>query len=486
MDLFKKSGTELSFMLRSKECSAREIVSSIYTRIDSVEEELGSYVTLTRDMADKKADIVDKKIARGEIISPLAGIPVGVKDNILVKDIRNTCSSKMLENFVAPYNSTVVEKMLNQDCLIIGKLNMDEFAMGSSTETSYFKYTKNPHNLDCVPGGSSGGSASSVAGYQATVSLGSDTGGSVRQPASYCGIVGLKPTYSSVSRYGLVSFASSLDQIGPMGRTVKDVHLLYSAISGYDKKDRTTVDISNISTDISELKNLSGIKVGIPSEYYLTDKNTDVIKSIENFIKFLEKSGAEIKEVSLPNTKYSIPVYYILSSAEASSNLARFDGVKYGYRASDYTNFQDMYKKTRTEGFGEEVKTRIMLGTYVLSSGYYDAYYNRAQSMKNSMKQDFDKVFKECDIIVTPTTTTTAFNLGEKINAHMDMYTSDISTAAANITGIPAISIPCGRDLKGLPIGVQIMGKHFSEKLLFDVSNFYEKSIDGFDLEIKI
>lgn len=469
--LYKKSAKELSEMLRNKEVSSVEITESIYSRISETEEKIGAYVTLTKESALETAKKVDEKIARGEDLQPLEGIPVAVKDNISTKGIRTTCSSKMLENYVPPFDATVVENIKNANLPIIGKLNMDEFAMGSSTETSYFKLTRNPHDYECVPGGSSGGSAASVASGEAILSLGSDTGGSIRQPAAFCGVVGLKPTYGAVSRYGLVAFASSLDQIGEFGRTTEDVALLHNLISGHDCRDATS---HKSVPKIQNLENIKNIKIGLPKEYFGDGINPAVKESVLNAVKEFEKNGAEIKEISLPSTEYAINTYYIIASAEASSNLARFDGVKYGYRAKEYENLVDMYEKTRSEGFGDEVQRRIMLGTFVLSSGFYDAYYKKAKIIQKNIASEFENAFKDVDIIATPTTPTTAFKIGQKISDPVTMYYNDVCTVAVNIAGLPAISVPCGK-IEGMPVGLQFIGRKFAEQDILNAAFTYEQ-----------
>ena len=474
MELFKESASNLSLMLRKKEISSTEITKSVFEQINRVEKDVCSYITLNEEKALETARKVDDKLLKNEPLSPIAGIPIGIKDNIITQGILTTCASKMLYNFVPPYNATVIDKLNAQDAVITGKLNMDEFAMGSSTENSFFKKTKNPRNLEYVPGGSSGGSAAAVAADECIFALGSDTGGSIRQPASYCGVVGLKPTYSSVSRYGLIAFASSLDQIGPLAKNVKDAAMLYSAICGKDSKDMTTANREY--PDFLSLidSNIKGKKIGIPKEYFGLGVNEEIKNAVMNAALELQKNGAELIEISLPSTQYALSAYYIISSAEASSNLARFDGVKYGYRAENFTNLNDMYEKTRSEGFGNEVKRRIMLGTFVLSSGYYDAYYKRAKILQNNITEEFNSAFEKCDVILTPTAPNTAFKIGEKINSPIEMYASDICTVPINIAGLPAISVPCGNDSKGLPIGMQLIGPKFSEKTLFDVAYAYE------------
>lgn len=480
MELYKYTASELCQMLRNQECSAAEITESVIDRIHAVEDKVEAYVTVTEELAREKAKEVDSKLAKGEALSPLAGIPIAVKDNICTKGVNTTCSSKMLKDFVPPYNATVIEKLNACDYVPIGKVNMDEFAMGSSCETSYFKKTKNPNNLDYVPGGSSGGSAACVSAGEAVLSLGSDTGGSIRLPASYCGIVGLKPTYSSVSRYGLVAFASSLDQIGPMGRSVSDVAMLYSAICGRDPKDATTAVREYPDMKAALNKDVAGKVIGLPKEYFSDGVSEKIKTSVMNAAKELEKQGAVLKEISLPSTDYALNAYYIISSAEASSNLARFDGVKYGYRAENYNGLMDMYEKTRSEGFGDEVKRRILLGTFVLSSGYYDAYYKRAKLLQQKISAEFSAEFENCDVILTPIAPDTAFKIGENMGDPVKMYATDICTTTVNIAGLPAISIPCGRDEKNLPIGVQLIGSKFSEQTLLNTAYAYEQAVGGF------
>ncbi|WP_283124534.1 Asp-tRNA(Asn)/Glu-tRNA(Gln) amidotransferase subunit GatA [Angelakisella massiliensis] len=478
MNLFEYSAGELHKKLLAKECSAVEITESVLERIDACEEKVGAYLTVTGEQAKAAAAKVDAKIAAGEEIHPLAGIPMGIKDNICTKGVTTTCASKMLYNFVPPYNATVMDKLEGVDAVMIGKLNMDEFAMGSSCENSHFKLTHNPRALARVPGGSSGGSAAAVAAGEAVVTLGSDTGGSIRQPAACCGIIGLKPTYGSVSRYGLVAFASSLDQIGPMGRTVEDVANLYSVICGRDPMDATSArrEYPDFAAQISG--DVQGMRIGLPKEYFGPGVEEGVRAAVMDSIHALEQKGAKVVELSLPSTDYALSAYYIISSAEASSNLARFDGVKYGYRAEGYTSLTDMYERTRSEGFGDEVKRRIMLGTFVLSSGYYDAYYNRAKLLQKTIAEEFAAAFEQCDVIATPTTPTTAFRLGENVGDPLKMYASDICTVTVNIAGLPAISLPCGM-VDGLPAGLQLIGPRFSEGRLFNVSRALEQERGG-------
>lgn len=484
MNLYEKSAYELSGMLKNKQTSSVEITKSVFDRIESVEEKVDSYVTLNKENALKKAEEVDQKLSNGDVLSPLAGIPIGIKDNISTKGLKTTCSSKMLENYVPPFNATVVDKINNADMVITGKLNMDEFAMGSSTETSYVKKTKNPFDFDRIPGGSSGGSAASVSACEAVVSLGSDTGGSIRQPASYCGVVGLKPTYGRVSRFGLVAFASSLDQIGPIGRTVKDVAMLQSVISGHDKYDATSADVE-VSDYLANLKSdVRGLKIGVPKEYFGDGIDNNVKNAVYSAVKVLEENGASVKEISLPSTNYALSAYYIISSAEASSNLARYDGVKYGYRAKEFDSLIDMYERTRSEGFGEEVKRRILLGTFVLSSGFFDAYYKKAKLVQRRVSAEFNEVFKDIDVICTPTVPSTAFKIGENMDNPLKMYATDICTVTINIAGLPAMSIPCGYDDKGLPIGLQLVGNKFCEQTLLNTANTYENIVGGFKVPL--
>lgn len=485
MPLFDKTAYELSGMLADKKISSVELTKDVFARIKQVEGKTDAYLTLTEDKALEKAAEVDAKRASGAALPNLAGIPVGIKDNICTKNVRTSCASRMLENFVPPYNATVMNKLNEQDVVITGKLNMDEFAMGSSTETSYFKKTKNPHDLERVPGGSSGGSASAVAAGECILSLGSDTGGSIRQPSSLCGVFGLKPTYGSVSRFGLVAFASSLDQIGPLGRSTKDIAMLYSAICGQDSYDATSVYrsypdfLSALSPDDAK-----GLTIGLPKEYF--NGVDDTVKAkIEEAVNCFKNAKIKFKEISLPSTPYALNAYYIIASAEASSNLARFDGVKYGYRTPEYDGLIDMYEKTRSEGFGDEVKRRIMLGTFVLSSGYYDAYYKKAKMLQKRIMAEFDAAYQECDIILTPTTPATAFKIGENIGDPLKMYLNDICTVTVNIAGLPAISVPCGKDAKGLPIGMQLIGPKFSEQTLFNLSELYELQ-SGFSYQMPL
>ncbi|MDE5947137.1 MAG: Asp-tRNA(Asn)/Glu-tRNA(Gln) amidotransferase subunit GatA [Oscillospiraceae bacterium] len=484
MNLYEKTASELSEMLRNKECSAVEIYNDVKSRIESVEDKVGAYVTLN-DKALEQAESVDKDIADGNEIHRLAGIPIGIKDNISTKGLRTTCSSRMLENYIPPFDAFVMNKINSAKMVVTGKMNMDEFAMGSSTETSYMHLTRNPHNTECVPGGSSGGSASAIASGEAILTLGSDTGGSIRQPAALCGAVGMKPTYGSVSRYGLVAFASSLDQIGPMGKSVKDVAMLQSLICGHDKMDATSKNIEYPDYYANLKNNVKGLKIGVPKEYFGEGIDNEVKESVFNAINLMEKNGAVIKEISLPSTEYAINTYYIIASAEASSNLARFDGVKYGYRAENYDSLTDMYEKTRSEGFGDEVKRRIMLGTFVLSSGFYDAYYKKAKLVQRKISSEFSEAFKKCDVIATPTVPSSAFKIGENIGDPIKMYYNDVCTVTVNIAGLPAISVPCGFDSKNMPMGLQFIADKFAEQTLLDTAYAYEQLSGGFDVITK-
>jgi aspartyl-tRNA(Asn)/glutamyl-tRNA(Gln) amidotransferase subunit A len=461
-----------------KEVTSREATEALYRRIKEVDEKLGAYLLLTEEEAYHQADQVDRNIAKGEEIGDLSGIPMGLKDILCTKGIRTTCGSKILENYVPFYDGTVVKKLRERDAVFLGKLNMDEFAMGSSTENSGFQITRNPWNVDCIPGGSSGGSAAAVAADECIAALGTDTGGSIRQPASCCGVVGMKPTYGRVSRYGLVAFASSLDQIGPITKDVKDCAIVMNAISGYDPYDSTSVNTEVPDYKQSLIKNVKGIRIGIPTEYFIEGIDPDVEKAVTQAIDLLGKWGAEVKRVSLPHTEYAVAIYYIIATAEASSNLARYDGVKYGLRSKRYRDLMEMYAQTRAKGFGQEVKRRIILGTYVLSAGYYEAYYRKASQVRTLMRKDFEDAFRQVDVILAPTAPTPAFRVGEKTEDPLQMYLSDIFTIPVNIAGIPGISIPCGFSRENLPIGLQMMGKHFDEGMLLRVAYAFEQNTD--------
>ena len=479
MELFKKTATELSSMLKAKEISAVELTNNILARTEAVESKVQGYVTLTADAARKQAEAVDAKRAAGEELSDLAGIPVAIKDNICTKGTLTTCASKMLYNFNPPYNATVMEKLAAHDIVMTGKANMDESAMGSSCENSGMHPTHNPHNLNKVPGGSSGGSAAVVAAGEVPLSLGSDTGGSIRQPASFCGVVGLKPTYGAVSRYGLIAFASSLDQIGPFGRCVEDTAMLFDAITAHDPKhDSTSVKTPFEGTTRANLNaDMKGKKIGLPKEYFGEGISEEVRKSVLAAAETYKSLGAEVFEISLPLSEYALPIYYILSSAEASSNLARFDGVKYGYRTPNADeDLIALYTKSRSEGFGEEVQRRIMLGTYVLSSGYYDAYYKKARAAQRKIKAEFASAFEKCDAILTPVAPTTAYEIGSKTTNPLEMYAGDICTVSVNIAGLPAMVQPCGFDSNKMPIGMQLIGPRFGEQTLLNAGYAFEKA----------
>ena len=477
MELYRKSASELSALLNKKEISALELADATLARIEAVEPAVDAFLSVNADAMREKARAVDEKRAKGEVLGALAGIPVAVKDNICTKGVATTCASKMLENFVPPYNATVVDKLEAADALIAGKVNMDEFAMGGSCENSAFKATKNPWDTSRVPGGSSGGSAAAVAACEVPLSLGSDTGGSIRCPAGLCGIVGLKPTYGSVSRFGLVAFASSLDQIGPFGRTVDDTALLFDVIRGKDSAHDATSKDCPFTMPGSDVR---GMRIGVAKEYFGEGVSEEIKTAVLRAVDEFKAMGAEVVEVSLPSTGYALSAYYIISSAEASSNLARYDGVKYGYSGRRDGSLTDLYLSTRSEGFGREVKRRIMLGTYVLSSGYYDAYYKRAKMLQKQIAAEFAAAFENCDLIATPTTPTTAFRLGEKLSDPLAMYASDICTVTANIAGLPGVSVPCGVDSEGLPIGLQLLGPHFSESKLLTAAKCFETAKGGF------
>ena len=481
MELLKKTATQQHEALINKEVSAKELVQASIERIEKLDNTLGAFNSTTFEFALETAKKVDEKIAKNEKIPPLAGIPLALKDNMNLKGAKTTCSSKILENFISPYDATITTKLKENLVPILGKTNLDEFAMGSSNENSAFKPVKNPYNLSKVPGGSSGGSAACVASSEVTLSLGSDTGGSIRLPASFCGITGFKPTYGRVSRYGLVAFASSLDQIGPFARSIEDTAYLYEAIAGYDEKDSTSLklEVGDVSGNIK--KDIKGLKVGVIKELMTEGVSDDVKTSIENAIKTFEKLGATIKEISLPLLKHSIGVYYIVATAEASSNLARFDGVRYGYRAQNCENLLDMYCKTRAQGFGPEVKRRMMLGTYALSSGYYDAYYKKAQQLRRLIANDFIEAFKEVDILVSPTCPTTAFDLNSKADNPLEMYLTDIATISSNLVGAPALSMPVGFDKDSMPVGLQVIAKPLDEITLLKSAYNLEQELQVYN-----
>ncbi|WP_326512892.1 Asp-tRNA(Asn)/Glu-tRNA(Gln) amidotransferase subunit GatA [Clostridium intestinale] len=469
---------EIRESIIARRFTAVDVVTALFDRIKEVEPKVQAYITLCEEKALERAKEIDEKIAAGEPVGRLAGVPIAIKDNICTDGTLTTCASKMLGDFVPPYDATVIKKLLKEDAIIIGKTNMDEFAMGSSTENSSFKTTKNPWDLTRVPGGSSGGSAAVVAAGLSPISLGSDTGGSIRQPAAFCGVVGFKPTYGIVSRFGLIAFGSSLDQIGPFSKSVTDAALTLEVIQGEDSLDSTSYKGEIKSDYLSTLADgVKGMKIGVPKEFFQSSLDEEISDSIKQSIQVLKDLGAEVSEMSLPITEEGLSAYYISSSAEASSNLARFDGVRYGYRPEEFSNIDDLMVKSRTEAFGKEVKRRIMLGTYALSSGYYDAYYNRAHKLKKKIKEEFKKAFDEYDVILSPTTPTVAFKCGEKSEDPLSMYLADIYTVNANLAGIPAISIPCALSKEGLPIGLQILGPHFGEEKILKTAYALEQEL---------
>jgi len=461
--------------LIKKEFSAVELTKAYLEKIEKEDKKIGAFLTLCPELALQKAKEIDEMIFLKKNLPALAGVPCAIKDNILVKGVKCTAGSKILENYVAPYDATVVKKLKEAGAIILGKTNLDEFAMGSSTENSAFFPTKNPLDLERVPGGSSGGSAAAVAASEAAFALGSDTGGSIRQPASLCGVVGMKPTYGLVSRYGLVAFASSLDQIGPFTKDVTDCAIVMNSIAGHDPMDSTSVKIDKPDYTSYLKDEIKGLKIGVAKEFFGSGIEEGVKKSVEEAIKVFEDLGGEIVDISIPYVEYALPAYYIIASAEASSNLARYDGIRYGHFAKDYEDLIDMYMVARSEGFGKEVKRRIMLGTYVLSSGYYDAYYKKALKVRTLIKNDFERAFEKCDVIIGPTSPTVAFKIGERANDPLSMYLADIYTVSVNIAGLPAISIPCGLS-DGLPVGLQIIGKHFDEGTILNVAYAFEKA----------
>ena len=476
MDITELTVHELQEKIKSKELTITEITKAYVDRIKEKEPEVQAFITELIEESMKQAEEIQAKIDRGEEVGKLAGIPIGIKDIICTKGVKTTCASKMLENFVAPYDATVMNKINAEEMIDLGKLNMDEFAMGGSTEYSYFKKTRNPWDLSRVPGGSSGGSAAAVAANMVPWALGTDTGGSIRQPASFCGVVGLKPTYGLVSRYGVVAFASSLDQVGVFTKDVQDCAELLNVIAGHDEMDTTSVDVGEKDYTKSLQKDVKGLKIGVPKEFYGEGINPEVKASLEKAIEEYKKMGAEVEEFSLDIANYALATYYIIACAEASSNLGRFDGIRYGYRAKDCKNLKDIYKISRSEGFGAEVKRRIILGTYVLSSGYYDAYYKKAQQVRTLVMNEFNKAFEKYDVIVTPVSPTTAFKLGERSTNPIEMYLSDICTVSVNIAGLPGISVPCGVDSQGLPIGMQIIGNKFTEETIIKAAYAYEQA----------
>ena len=476
MKLHELSIEKAHELLKAKEISSRELTLAVLERIDALEEAVGAFITITRETALAQADRADKRIAAGDA-KPLTGIPLAIKDLMCMQGIPTTCGSKILQTFIPPYDATVIERLKAEDAVIVGKTNMDEFAMGSSTEHSGIKLTRNPWDLSRIPGGSSGGSAAAVAADMCLGALGSDTGGSIRQPASHCGIVGLKPTYGRVSRFGLVAFASSLDQIGPLTKSVGDCTILLNSIAGHDPKDSTSAPqpVPDFRSFLTE--GLEGVTVGIPKEYTaLEGLDSNVAAAVFQAVKIMESRGAVCREISLPSTQYVVAAYYVIAPCEASSNLARYDGVKYGFRDATQTNLLEMYRNTRTQGFGPEVQRRIIIGTYCLSAGYYDAYYGKASQVRSLIIQDYKKAFESCDVILAPVAPTPAFKIGENVEDPLKMYLSDIFTLSANLAGVPGMSIPCGFSFTGLPIGLQIVGPHFCEGNMLKVAYNFERA----------
>ena len=476
MDITRLTVHELMEKLEKNELTSEEITKAYIDRKKKKKKDVKAFVTTTCDEALEKAKEIDNKKKSGEKMNSFAGIPIGIKDNMCTKGVRTTCSSRMLEDFIAPYDATVVEKLNDEGIISLGKLNMDEFAMGASTEYSYFKKTCNPWNLNTVPGGSSGGSAAAVAAELVPWALGSDTGGSIRQPASFCGVVGLKPTYGLVSRYGLVAFASSLDQIGPITKDVRDAAMLLNIIAGHDERDTTSYDMPKKDYTKALKNDVKGMKIGIPKEYFGEGINEEVKAKLQEAIETYKKMGAEVEEFSLDIAEYALATYYIIACAEASSNLGRFDGIRYGYRTENFSNLKELYRNSRSEGFGPEVKRRIILGTYVLSSGYYDAYYKKAQQVRTLVKKEFDKAFEKYDVLLTPTSPTVAFEIGTRSNNPLEMYLADICTVSINIGGLPGISIPCGVNSEGMPIGMQLVGNKFEEEKIINAAYAFEQT----------
>jgi aspartyl-tRNA(Asn)/glutamyl-tRNA(Gln) amidotransferase subunit A len=478
MEFYQLTIHEVHDMLKKGETTSEAVTESVLGRIKAVDGSVRAFITVTAEVARERAREADRRIKAGDTSSALLGVPIAVKDNMCTGGIKTTCASKILVNFVPPYDATVVEKLNRAGYVLCGKPNMDEFAMGSSTENSGFFITKNPWDLERIPGGSSGGSAAAVAAGECIGALGSDTGGSIRQPAACCGVVGLKPTYGRVSRFGLVAFASSLDQIGPITKDVTDSALLMNVIAGHDLRDSTSADVPVPDFTRALVKDVRGMKIGLPKEYFIEGMDPEVERSIKEAVRTLEGLGAKVVEVSLPHSGYAVATYYILATSEASSNLARYDGVKYGYRAAGAKDLLDMYMKSRSEGFGPEVKRRIMLGTYALSAGYYDAYYKKGQQVRTLIKRDFDEAFRTVDVIAAPTAPTAAFKIGEKSSDPLQMYLSDIFTISVNLAGIPGISIPCGFTGNNLPIGLQLFGKHFDEEAILHAAFAYEQATE--------
>lgn len=474
MEIQKLTAVSLGKKIKEKEISVREALDAVFAQIDQTEDRYHAYVTLDKEGAYKQADAVQEKIDKGELTGALAGVPVAIKDNMCTKGLLTTCSSKILENYVPTYTASAVQNLTDAGCVIIGKTNMDEFAMGSTTETSYYGVTRNPHNPDHVPGGSSGGSAAAVALNECFFALGSDTGGSIRQPSAFCGITGMKPTYGTVSRYGLIAYGSSLDQIGPMTKNVTDCAAVLETIASYDKKDSTSMKREEYDFTSALVRDVKGLRIGLPKDYFGDGLDSEVKAAIFKAAETFKRMGAIVEEFDLGLVQYAIPAYYIIASAEASSNLERFDGVKYGYRTKEYGDLHSMYKKTRSEGFGSEVKRRIMLGSFVLSSGYYDAYYLKALKTKALIKQEFDKAFEKYDVILAPAAPYTAPKIGESLKDPLAMYLGDIYTVAVNLCGLPGITVPCGQDKAGMPIGIQMIGDCFGEHKILRAAAAYE------------
>ena len=479
MELYDLSLSEIASKIKNKEIKIKDALDSIYARIDKVEPKVDAYLAITKEQAYKRAETLQEKLDNGEDIGILGGVPIAIKDNICTNGVTTTCSSRMLENFVPFYDATVMKNLEDAGAIMIGKTNMDEFAMGSSTESSYFKKTKNPWDLERVPGGSSGGSAAAVSADMAFAALGTDTGGSIRQPASFCGVVGLKPTYGLVSRFGVIAYASSLDQVGPITKNVTDTALMLNAIAGYDKMDTTSANIEKKDYTKALVNDLSNMTIAVPKSFVNDGVNSNVKEVYENGIEVLKKSGAKLIEVDFNYIKYSLATYYIIADAEASSNLGRYDGIRYGHRAKDFSNLDDLYKKSRTEGFGKEVKNRIMLGTYVLSSGYYDAYYKRAQQVRTLIINEFKDLFEKCDAIALPTAPNTSFKFGEKSKNPVEMYLEDIYTVPVNIAGLPGISVPAGINKEdNMPVGMQFISKAFDEEKLLQIAYSFEQNVN--------
>jgi aspartyl-tRNA(Asn)/glutamyl-tRNA(Gln) amidotransferase subunit A len=475
MNLKNMTADKLVGLYRNHDLSVTEVIRSVFDEIDRNDQSIHAFLTLSRDRALEEARRIDGRIASGEPLEPLAGVPVAIKDNMAVRDVVTTCGSKILEGYVPPYTATAVERLRGAGAIIVGKTNLDEFAMGSSTENSGFFVTRNPHNLDYVPGGSSGGSAAAVAAGMSVIALGSDTGGSIRTPASFCGVVGVKPTYGRVSRYGLVAYASSLDQIGPFANSVRDCAQVLSIICGFDPYDSTSADVpvEPFQRDIEQP--LKAVRIGIPKEYFVPGLDPEVKARFQDSIRQFERLGCTIENISLPHTEHAVATYYLIATAEASSNLARYDGVRYGVREGE-SSLVEMYRKTRMKGFGKEVKRRILLGTYALSAGYYDAYYLKALKVRTLILQDFQRAFEQVDLILTPTSPTVAFRIGEKTSDPLSMYLSDIFTITCNLAGLPGISVPAGTNSQGLPIGIQLLGNHFQEGLMLQAAHHFERA----------